>query len=690
MKRFFLFLAPLFLALSSSLYADELGTKSPAFSLNFIELKLSIFPENRKVTVKSALKVRRLSDKVPKSLTVFLPQLLSLREVKIELPNKTFSPKIKRELEKLLVYNLPKERNFLLRINYDITLNADKNYLLKNLMGQISPQNTFFLYGWYPSLRPLADPISGYLLRGERIPYRIEFQSSEISVTSGRLVQRKKLKSGRWVYVYRSLKPVPAALFFADGPYQKFEFSFRRKGGAVTTVELYPFRRSSVSTDGPERVAELVAFADRFYREKFGEPSFERKKRAVWRVVEFEGAGARGYPYTLLIDRRDYYFSSNLSSPIGRIFTKRLTLLHEVAHTWWGNALTGVGSGSNWINEGFSSYSSLKALGRFFGREAELRALRRHIRAFIDGKGSGNLLAPGSFNQLVQLTAYTKGPLVLYELEKRLGREVLNWALRRFFEKFRGKYPTAVDFKAVLERTSGKNLDNFFREWIQGTELPLLSMESYLIKELKGGLYSAEVTLKNSGNISGTAHIAVRFSSGKRRDYYAVVPPGGRKVWRGVFDKKPSAVEFDPDRTTFHGLRWQPKLKLANRLRMEGNYKKSEEIYRKIYSLYPDCGWNLYSWARLKQQQKEFVGAEKLYRKAMSLPPSPPRTPRWIRPWSRFRISEILFERKKFRAAEKLLSQLKKGGYFPYNLHFRIVALLEKIESRSASRPVEK
>jgi aminopeptidase N len=61
-------------------------------------------------------------------------------------------------------------------------------------------------------------------------------------------------------------------------------------------------------------------------------------------------------------------------------------------------------------------------------------------------------------------------------LRNKLGDELFWSGMRLYYEKYRNKNALTNDFKTVMENTSGKNLDTFFKQWLFETGEPELKI----------------------------------------------------------------------------------------------------------------------------------------------------------------------------------------------------------------------
>jgi hypothetical protein len=98
------------------------------------------------------------------------------------------------------------------------------------------------------------------------------------------------------------------------------------------------------------------------------------------------------------------------------------TVAHEFAHGWWskGDPLTE----DNWLNESFAEYSSL----RFTEATAGPDALKQRLdRKREPAKTAGPIIGRGRPSKAA---SYAKGPLLLFDLDKEIGREKMDRLLR--------------------------------------------------------------------------------------------------------------------------------------------------------------------------------------------------------------------------------------------------------------------
>lgn len=149
-------------------------------------------------------------------------------------------------------------------------------------------------------------------------------------------------------------------------------------------------------------------------------------------------------------------------------------LIHEVAHEWWGNAVSAADWGHFWVHEGFATYAEgvyvEKLMGRAKADEYFATMRPRVSEQFRMYRGRGVRPSQAYSNNL-----YYKGALILNTLRHYVDDDKAWWkALREFNMRFRYRNADTENFRAVLEEVTGKKWDSFFEQWFYGDGYPAL------------------------------------------------------------------------------------------------------------------------------------------------------------------------------------------------------------------------
>lgn len=152
--------------------------------------------------------------------------------------------------------------------------------------------------------------------------------------------------------------------------------------------------------------------------------------------------------------------------------------IHEFSHQYFQGMLASNEVEEPWLDEGFASWFTRKTLDRTY---LALFASRRFqvgsdLPSLLDYWGAPSL---DPMNQVgfqmynygsYARNAYAKPLLVLDQLEATLGRPVMEQVLKAYAQEMAFRHPTQADFRRIAERVSGRNLGEFWRDFVEGTE----------------------------------------------------------------------------------------------------------------------------------------------------------------------------------------------------------------------------
>jgi aminopeptidase N len=142
------------------------------------------------------------------------------------------------------------------------------------------------------------------------------------------------------------------------------------------------------------------------------------------------------------------------------------TVVHEIAHQWFGNAVTLTVWPDIWLNEGFATFSEWIYDERHDGptaQEAFDAAYARPATSSFWARPPGNV---GSAAFLFSSPVYDRGAMTLQALRTNVGDATFFATLRAWYRENRYGNVTTADFVELSERLSGQDLDAFFDVWI--------------------------------------------------------------------------------------------------------------------------------------------------------------------------------------------------------------------------------
>jgi hypothetical protein len=169
------------------------------------------------------------------------------------------------------------------------------------------------------------------------------------------------------------------------------------------------------------------------------------------------------------------FFEPDPSLPVGPISQGDLTVVHELAHQWFGDSIALNRWKDIWLNEGFATYAEWlwmehvgipDATGEmtrvyydFFTQVPELQLWKLRI---------GD---PGK-DHLFDFPVYYRGAMTLQALRKRVGDVKFFTILRTWFAQNEGGHGTTAKFIALSEQISGRDLGALFQNWLYSSKRP--------------------------------------------------------------------------------------------------------------------------------------------------------------------------------------------------------------------------
>ena len=161
-------------------------------------------------------------------------------------------------------------------------------------------------------------------------------------------------------------------------------------------------------------------------------------------------------------------------------------VVHELAHQWFGDAVTCDTWQDIWLNEGFATFSEGLYKEKTEG-EKSYQAWLGSLEKVVMEQPGGYLYIPETQLALNNQAAsnrifdsrlsYDKGAVVLHMLRYVLGDSLFFSSLRHYVEgPLRYGSATTQDFEQSVEKTTGQNLSWFFNQWVYGQGYPVYTI----------------------------------------------------------------------------------------------------------------------------------------------------------------------------------------------------------------------
>ncbi len=259
-----------------------------------------------------------------------------------------------------------------------------------------------------------------------------------------------------------------------------------------------------------------------FYAKYFGEPYPFKKYDQIFCPEYNFGAMENAGCVTI---RDEYIFRSQAT---GYLYERRNdTLLHEMAHMWFGDLVTMKWWDDLWLNESFATWSAAVAQAEVSQYPHSWTTFTNVEKAWAyqqDQLPSTHPIAADATDvetveQNFDGITYAKGASVLKQLAAYVGQEAFLAGTRLHFARHRFSNATFADLLGALSEASGRDLSDWADQWLTTTGINTLSADYELADD---GTYSS-FTVKQLGATPGagerrTHRIAIgvyAFATGK-------------------------------------------------------------------------------------------------------------------------------------------------------------------------------
>ena len=302
---------------------------------------------------------------------------------------------------------------------------------------------------WFPSNDHPADRATFDL--------RITVPRGRQAISNGRLagVHRTKTRS-TWHWVM----PDPMATYLAFAAIGRYDI----RRGRTPSGRPYLYAIGKGLPDGAAKQARkglrMTGRATRFLAKRWGRYPFG----PIGGVVPDADFG-----YALENQTRPVYDPGLVGYAGGRSL-----IVHEMAHQWFGDAVTLRRWRHIWLNEGLATYSEWLWSGHL-GRETANHRFHRLYHREGPGSYFWNLKIgdPGP-RRLFAGQVYERGAMTAHAIRLRVGGEDFFRICRRWVQRNADGVGTTAEFKRLAERVSGERLDGLFRAWLLSGNRPPL------------------------------------------------------------------------------------------------------------------------------------------------------------------------------------------------------------------------
>lgn len=147
-------------------------------------------------------------------------------------------------------------------------------------------------------------------------------------------------------------------------------------------------------------------------------------------------------------------------------------ILHETAHEWWGNSLTGEDLAEGWIHEGFATYAECLYVEKTKGKKAYDDYMRTYKWTIINRRPVVGVYGLRYFNYK-DGDIYVKGAWILHTLRQTINNDPVFFdIIKTFATRYMYENVTSDDFLEVVNEKTRKDYKWFFDQYLHNRFVP--------------------------------------------------------------------------------------------------------------------------------------------------------------------------------------------------------------------------
>ena len=225
------------------------------------------------------------------------------------------------------------------------------------------------------------------------------------------------------------------------------------------------------------------------------------------------------------------------------------TVSHEIAHQWFGDAVTEASWHHLWLSEGFATY-----FGALYFEYADgiadfrdrMEQSRQRIITTPDAERPVVDPEERSLFALLNANNYPKGGWVLHMLRGILGDEAFFAGIKSYYGSNVHSAVLTEDFQRAMEEVSGRDLEWFFRQWIHSPGYPVFDV-SHSWDAATGTVTVRVDQVQRDEWPRFRTPATIVVGSGEHQSVRRVELDGTEDVFTFEAAVRPERVEVDPD-----------------------------------------------------------------------------------------------------------------------------------------------
>jgi aminopeptidase N len=292
------------------------------------------------------------------------------------------------------------------------------------------------------------------------------------AVSNGSL-KKKTISGEQNIYHFEKTKPISSYLFaFAAG---KFSKETKTIAGRAMTMYYRETDMAKVKRNSDEVFslhAKSVSWLEEYTAIKYPFGKFD-----FVLIPSFQYGGME-HPGSIFYNESSLFLDEN--APVNRKLARASVIAHESAHIWFGDLVTMDWFNDVWLKEVFANFMAAKIVHPSFPEiNHNLRFLLAHYPGAYEVDRStgtnpilqklGNLKNAGT---LYGGIIYQKAPIVMRQLEKKIGENLMHESLREYLKTFSFSNARWDDLIAIIDKRSPEDIAAWSNVWVKTPGMP--------------------------------------------------------------------------------------------------------------------------------------------------------------------------------------------------------------------------
>jgi aminopeptidase N len=256
----------------------------------------------------------------------------------------------------------------------------------------------------------------------------------------------------------------------------------------------------------------------------------------------------------------------------------RVVVVHEMGHQWYYGMLGSNQTEHEWMDEGFTTFAEIETFEAVFGKKNNLipEPLDWYMKWFpfkyddrqdnalqylwltLSGKEVTPLdFPPDYFGEGLYESQYSKMGDILFMLQYTLGDSLFRKGLHDYYDQWHFKHPYPQDMINVFQKTSGRNLDFFFKQWLKSTRQVDYAVNGFSGKWVDSDsnrVYKSKIKFKRIGKLFMPVDFTVKLKNGDKKYFQIPVDnnskPGIRtplEYWHFTQENYDAVIDFQSE-----------------------------------------------------------------------------------------------------------------------------------------------